>query len=153
MPSVIPRSTARIGGHPLLRLLVSFPIAYFTGALATDIVYTLTADMMWSDFSAWLLAAGVLMGGLAALVGLIDLVAVRRGRSARPTSVLVLGSLVVLAVGTLNSFIHSRDAWTAVVPEGLALSAFTVLVILLTAWFGSERAHLRVDAPPLEAAQ
>jgi uncharacterized membrane protein len=37
---------------------------------------------------------------------------------------------------TLNMFVHSRDAWTSVVPWGLALSAATVLILMFTAWMG-----------------
>jgi len=32
--------------------------------------------------------------------------------------------------------IHTRDAWTSVVPWGLALSTITVLILLFTGWMG-----------------
>src|SRR4051794_14561653 len=54
-----PRSTARIAGHPIHPKLVPFPIVCFVGALLTDIAYWRTADIMWANFSAWLLAAGL----------------------------------------------------------------------------------------------
>jgi len=50
-----PRSTARIADHPIHPMLVPIPIACFIGALVTDITYAVTAEMMWSDFSAWLI--------------------------------------------------------------------------------------------------
>ena len=40
-------------------MLVPFPIACFVGTLLTDIAYWRTAEMMWADFSAWLLTVGV----------------------------------------------------------------------------------------------
>ena len=46
------------------------------------------------------------------------------------------GNAVVLVLALFNSFIHSRDAWTSVVPTGLMLSAITVLVMLFTGWLG-----------------
>jgi uncharacterized membrane protein len=114
--------------------------------LVTDIVYALTADMIWADFSAWLLAAGMLMGVLAAIVGLVDLAANRRVRPQRRPWLLVIGSLLVLILGLFDSLIHSRDAWTSVVPTGLALSAITVIVMLITIWFGSATGYrLGVD--------
>jgi uncharacterized membrane protein len=67
-----PASTARVAMHPLHPMLVPFPIAFFTGALFTDVAYWKTAEMMWADFSAWLLFAGLVMGVLAALAGFID---------------------------------------------------------------------------------
>ena len=59
--SVNPASTARIGTHPIHPMLVPFPIAGFVGTLVTDIAYWRTAEMIWADFSAWLLFAGLIM--------------------------------------------------------------------------------------------
>jgi DNA-binding transcriptional LysR family regulator len=59
-----PRSTARIGKHPIHPILVPFPIVCFVGTLLTDLTYWRTADMMWADFSAWLVTVGVIMGWL-----------------------------------------------------------------------------------------
>jgi uncharacterized membrane protein len=61
----------------------------------------------------------------------------RHARAQRPSWALLIGSPVVLALAILNNFVHSRDAWTAVVPEGLGLSAITVVAIIITAWLGS----------------
>jgi hypothetical protein len=52
-------SKASIMGHPIHPMLVPFPIACFSGALVTDIAYWRTANMMWSNFSAWLIFAGL----------------------------------------------------------------------------------------------
>jgi uncharacterized membrane protein len=132
-----PASTARIAGHPIHPMLVPFPIVCFTGALLTDIAYARTADIMWSNFSAWLLAAGIIMGVLAALAGMIDFIGNRRVRAQKPAWPHLLGNLVVLALALWNNLIHSRDAWTSVVPTGLVLSALTVALMLVTAWLGS----------------
>lgn len=129
-------SPAGSTGLPLLHILVSFPIACFSCALVTDIVYQQTANMMWADFSAWLLATGIVFGVLAAIVALFVLLANRRVRRQRPVWPLVLGSLIVLVLALLDNLIHSRDAWTSVVPMGLALSAVTVVATLITAWLG-----------------
>jgi uncharacterized membrane protein len=43
---------------------------------------------------------------------------------------------VLLILATLNMFVHSRDAWTSVVPWGLTLSALVVLILMFTAWTG-----------------
>ncbi|MFL5333296.1 MAG: DUF2231 domain-containing protein [Geminicoccaceae bacterium] len=131
-----PASTARIAGHPIHPMLVPFPIVCFTGALLTDIAYARTADIMWSNFSAWLLVAGIVMGVLAALAGLIDFIRNRRIRAQKPAWPHLLGNLVVLALALWNNFVHSRDAWTSVMPTGLILSALTVAVMLVTAWLG-----------------
>ncbi len=135
MNSELSGSTATSGGgRPLLRLLASFPIACFTCALATDLAYVQTANMLWANFSAWLLAAGMAGGVVAAIVGLVGLLADRRRHRQRSVWPVVLGSLLVLVVAFLNNLVHSRDAWTSVMPTGLALSFITVLLMLATVW-------------------
>jgi uncharacterized membrane protein len=128
---------ARNDGHPILRILASFPIACFTCALLTDIAYVRTTNIMWTDFSAWLLAAGMAGGVVAAIVGLVSLLANRRGRAQWSVWPIVLGSLLVLIIALFNNLVHSRDAWTSVMPTGLALSVVTVLVMLATVWLAS----------------
>jgi uncharacterized membrane protein len=85
---------------------------------------------MWADFSAWLISAGVILGWLTSIVGVIvDAVGHRYyGTSARARTY-AIGTLIVLVLATLNMFVHTRDAWTSVVPWGLALSAMTVIVL------------------------
>lgn len=137
MNSDISGPLARSGGYPILRILASFPIACFTCALVTDIAYVQTTNMMWADFSAWLLAVGMAGGVVAAVAGLVSLMAGRRGRMQRSVWPIVVGSLLVLVIAFFNNLVHSRDAWTSVMPTGLALSAATVLLMLATAWLAA----------------
>ena len=138
-------------GHPLLIFFASFPIACFTGALMTDIAYVQTAEMMWADFSAWLLLVGNVGAALAALIGLIVLARRRHGVPHRRAWPAVLGALVVLALGTLDNLVHSRDAWTSVMPEGLGLSILTVLAMLVTLYLATRRRRIIVPVMPVEA--
>jgi uncharacterized membrane protein len=142
-----PEPASRTIGRPILAIVVSFPMACFCGALATDIAYALTANMMWTDFSAWLLAAGMLFGALAAIGGFVDVVVDRRMRAHPRLWPVVIGSFLVLSFGLLDNLIHSRDAWTSVMPFGLVLSAVTVVVTLVTAWLGYATASQRGSNP------
>ena len=134
-----PRFEARPARNIALRALAPFPIAFFSGALLTDIAYARTANMMWADFSAWLLAAAMATGVLAALAAVASLAIHRRAPSARPAWPALVAGLLVLVAGMFDNLVHSRDAWTSVVPTGLALSALTVILILITAWLGLAR--------------
>ena len=86
LPSIIdiPQSTARIAGHPIHPMLVPIPIVCFIGVLLTDIAYAVGADMMWADFSSWLLLVGLIGGVLAGIAGLTDLLANRLIRAQPP---------------------------------------------------------------------
>ena len=136
MAATSPPATARVTGHPLHPILVPFPIACFVGALLTDLAYWRTAEMMWADFSAWLLAAGLIMGVLAGVAGLIDFFGRRLVRDVAAAWIHGLGNVLALGLSTFNLLVHSRDGWTSVVPTGAILSAIVVLVLLVTGWFG-----------------
>lgn len=133
------RPRIAIGGVPVHAMLVPFPIACFTGAMMTDIAYAKTASMQWSNFSAWLLAFGLLMGAIAALFGMIDYF----GAKPRPAIGLyhLLGNLVILVIALFNNLVHSRDAWTSVVPTGLTLSVITVVLMVVTGFLGHRMAY------------
>jgi uncharacterized membrane protein len=138
---------------PLLRILVSFPIACFCGALTTDIVYAATADMIWADFSDWLLAAGIAIGGIAALIGAVALLVDRAARTLRSAWLVAFGSLFVLVAALFDNLVHSRDAWTSVVPAGLGLSAVTVLLTLITTWYAATRTAAAIVVAPYQGVR
>lgn len=133
---VHPRSTAAIFGHPIHPMLVPFPIVCFVGALLTDIAYACSANIMWANFSIWLITAGLVMGALAALAGLVDYLGSRAIRALPVASVHMVINLAVWVIQLLNAFVHSRDGWTSVVPTGLTLSIISVLLLLVSGWLG-----------------
>jgi uncharacterized membrane protein len=133
-----PRSTARIGRHPIHPMLVSVPITCFVGTLITDIVYWRTANMQWANFSAWLLTIGLLVSVLAALAGVIDFIGDRRIRRLGAAWIHGVGNALAVTLSAVNFFVHGRDAYTSVVPTGLTLSAIVVLILVVTAWLGGE---------------
>lgn len=131
-----PQSRARIAGHPLHPMLVPFPIACFVGTLVTDIVYARTADMQWANFSAWLLTAGLVMAVFAIIAGLIDFLSEPRIRKVHAAWIHAGGNALAIILSIVNAFVHTRDAYTSVVPAGLTLSAIVVLILLVTGWNG-----------------
>jgi uncharacterized membrane protein len=136
MAQDFPHSTARIAKHPIHPMLVPFPIVCFVGTLLTDIAYWRSADIMWANFSAWLISAGVVLGLLAAIAGLVDFLSNRLVRQQGPAWPHAIGNVIALVLAFVNMLIHTRDGWTSVVPWGLTLSAATVLVLLFTGWMG-----------------
>ena len=124
--STVPATTGLWNSiHQILR---SFPIACFCLALATDIAYWQTANLLWLHFSEWLLLAGVSFGAIALVASLVDLLV----RRVRPSWLAFLAGIVVLLLATFNNLVHTVDGWTAVVPYGLMLSALTVLAMIVT---------------------
>ena len=121
------RPAALASARTIHQVLTPFPVAYFTAALATDLAYWRTAEVMWERFSIWLIAGGLVMSALVALAALSDLAFGKQ----QPTWFRALGYTAGVLISLLNVFVHSRDGYTAVVPTGLMLSVVTVAILLL----------------------
>jgi uncharacterized membrane protein len=128
--------------YPFQSLFVPFPFVCFSMALGTDIAYWQTANLLWLNFSAWLLFGGLVFGGLALLAGFIDLFRVRT-RPMRPSLFSVVLFIGMLVLALLNSLVHAGDGWTAVVPYGLLISTIT-FVVALTTVAASSRKYARL---------
>ena len=128
--------------HPIHTLLAAFPLAFFTAAFLTDLTYVNTAEMQWANFSVWLITGGLIMGGFAALAGIVDFVRNRRAvrRAPRPWFHSVL-NIAVLGLALVNAFVHSRDAWTSVMPTGIILSGIVAVLVIVSSWTGTTVAH------------
>jgi uncharacterized membrane protein len=97
-------------------------------AFATDYIYYTTALWQWANFSAWLITAGLIVTLIAVLLLLIDFVTGRAGRLNTNSFILVSAAALLSLV---NAFVHSRDSWTSVVPQGILLSAMSAILLLI----------------------
>jgi len=97
-------------------------------AFITDWAYYATALWQWANFSAWLIATGLIVMLVAVLSLLVDFVVGRAGRL-NPASFTLVSAAALLSL--VNAFVHSRDAWTSVVPQGLLLSAASTLLLVI----------------------
>ena len=114
------------------KLIGSVAATCFLGALVTDIVYARSPDMVWVTFSVWAITIGLLVAAAATLIGLVDRVVHRHLGTLGSRWPYLLGFAIVVVLEIVNAFVHSRDAYQAVVPEGITLSAAAVVVLLLT---------------------
>ena len=120
--------------RPLHRLLLAFPIALFTFALFTDIAYLRSAEMQWSNFSAWSIALALVFGGVAGVFSIVDLVlSLRHGRS-NWRIIHVVSLALAWILGLMNAFKHSQDAWSSVGALGVILSLLCTLLVLVAGW-------------------
>jgi uncharacterized membrane protein len=126
-----------LAAGPIHTALLSFPIACFSLTVLTDLAYLQTLNLLWLHFSEWLLLAGLVFGGIDLIVLLIGWLVWR----VRPSWLAVSGGIVVMLLATINSFVHTADGWTAVMPIGLALSILTLLAMIVTAWLGYRRQY------------
>jgi len=110
--------------HPVL---VSSAAALLIGTLATDVFYCQTLLFQWNNFSIWLLTAGLILAAIAGLALLFDVASKRLPVIAWDR---FIGFTAAALISLLNAFVHSRDAYTAVVPDGFVLSAVTAVILV-----------------------
>jgi uncharacterized membrane protein len=113
--------------------LVALGAALLIAAFVTDVFYWRTLLFQWNNFSIWLLTGGLILAALAGLGLVLDVALRRIGAIAW---IRFAGFTLAALLSLLNAFIHSRDAYTAVVPEGLALSALATVILIVLGWQG-----------------
>lgn len=119
--------------HPIQAFLLAGTVTLFLAALLNDLAYWSTYHVQWTNFASWLIAGGLVFGGLALVVALFGLrhAALRRGRYL----VYCLLLLAAWVLGLINSLVHVKDAWSTM-PEGLVLSVVVVLLVGAATWLG-----------------
>ena len=127
--------------HPLHAILLAFPLSLFLAALVSDLAYSATYHIQWANFSSWLIAGALLVGGFVLLWSLIELIRSGDERSGRHI-VYFVTLLVMWILGFINALIHARDAW-GTMPEGLWLSVIVTLLALVAAWVGYSGLRVR----------
>ena len=132
-------STAAVAGHPIHPMLVVFPISFLVAVLASDLAFWGTNDPFWARASNWLLGAGVVMGALAAVAGLIEFLTISRVRALAAGWIHFLGNASAILLALANLLYRIDEGLGAgVIPFGLILSAVVVAILLVTGWFGGE---------------
>jgi uncharacterized membrane protein len=91
-------SKARVMGHPIHPILVSFPLGLLTTSVIFDVVHIIAGEARWAEISFWMIAVGVVGGLLAAVFGLIDWLGIPSGTRAKAVG-LAHGLSNVLMVG------------------------------------------------------
>jgi uncharacterized membrane protein len=97
-------------------------------AFGTDYIYYATALWQWANFSAWLITVGLIVMLVAVMLLLTDF-AIERAHRLNTGSFVVVTAAALLSL--INAFVHSRDAWTSVVPQGILLSAVSTILLLI----------------------
>ncbi|HEY9909273.1 MAG TPA: DUF2231 domain-containing protein [Thermosynechococcaceae cyanobacterium] len=131
-------STVAIAGHPLHPLLVTFPIAFLTGALGTDVGYWLTSDSFWARASFWLIGAGLVTGLVAAATGMSDFLKIDRVRQHSAGWAHMTGNVAALSLSLASFVLRWGNQTGAVLPIGLIISLLVAVLIAVTGWYGAE---------------
>lgn len=131
-------STVAIAKHPLHPLIVTFPIAFLTGAFGTDIGYWLTGDQFWARASLWLLGAGFISGLVAAFTGMMDFIKIDRVQKHSAGWIHAVGNIAAMSLTLVNWALRWNNPAGAVLPLGIILSTVVAALLGITGWYGAE---------------
>lgn len=131
-------STVAIAGHPLHPLIVTFPIAFLTGAFGTDVGYWLTQDPFWARASLWLLGSGFIAGLVAAASGMMDFVKIDRVKKHSAGWIHAVGNIAALFLTLFNWIRRWNAIEESILPFGLIISAVVAFLLAVTGWYGAE---------------
>ena len=113
---------------PLHPFFVGLGGTLLMAALFTDYIYSVNSLMQWANFSAWLITGGLVLALVAVIVLLIE-AGLRRLGPIRWFDMVLVAVAAVLSL--VNVFVHTRDAWTSVVPTGITLSLIVTILLLI----------------------
>lgn len=130
----MPPRAYRPGLHPAHAILLSFPIALFTAALASDIAYLNTAEIQWSNLSQWAITGALIFGAPVVIWSVIDSVRSPGSGLHHPPTLYFILVATMWALGLINAFKHSQDAWSSVGTLGVLLSLLCAALALAAGW-------------------
>ncbi|HEY9600160.1 MAG TPA: DUF2231 domain-containing protein [Allocoleopsis sp.] len=131
-------STVAVAGHPIHPVIVTLPIAFLVGAAATDLVYWFTSDPFWARASFWLILAGLVMGILAAITGLLDFIRIGRVRKHTAGWAHMYANVTVLVLTAINLGLRLGNPAENIVFTGLIISVIIATLLGISGWYGGE---------------
>ncbi|HVL66802.1 MAG TPA: DUF2231 domain-containing protein [Vicinamibacterales bacterium] len=142
------KSAARIGGHPIHPMLIPYPFAFLSGAVAFDAAALARNDEGYARTAQHLTNAGIVTALAAAVPGIIDYaLRVPAGKPRRTATVHMLSNVSALACFAGAAFAR-RDA-APVSRTVLALEAIGTGLLSIGGWLGGSLTyHHQVGVDP-----
>jgi uncharacterized membrane protein len=119
--------------HPVHAFLLAAAVPLFLGALLSDLAYSSSYEVQWTNFASWLIVGGLVFTGFALVWALIELLRADN----RSGGLLIYFSLLLatFVLGFVNALVHAKDVWAAM-PMGLVLSAIVAALAIVATWIG-----------------
>ena len=129
---------ARILGHPIHPMLIVFPLGLLGGSIVFDVAYLASKNGKWAEIAFWMIAVGVISGLVAAVFGVIDLLAIPPGTRAKSVGVWHgVGNVAVVILFAVGWFVR-RPAPQSPHIGAVLLSFVGVALACVTGWLGGE---------------
>jgi uncharacterized membrane protein len=132
-------SRAKALGHPVHQMLIVFPLGLLASAVVFDILGLITDADGFRVAAAYMIAAGVIGGLVAAAFGLIDWLGIPANTRARRVGMLHgLGNVLVVVLFAISWLLRAAaDGWDPNA-AALVLGFIGVAIAGVTGWLGGE---------------
>jgi uncharacterized membrane protein len=130
-----PRSTAKIGDHPIHPMLIPFPIVCFILTFLCDLMYK-GGQLGVAEATNWLLGIGLVMAALAAVAGLTDFFGDKRIQGADAIKHM-LANVTAVVIEVVNLFMRLKNP-DFIASTGVYISGVVVLILLYSGWKGGD---------------
>ena len=134
-------SKARIAGHPIHPMIVSFPIAFYTATVAMLLAYIGTLEAFWYRVAMVANIAGIVTAIVAVVPGAIDLYSLPRGSRARAvgmrhagfnllaTGLFAVTALLLYRGWTDRMMLDGEYVFDATIPLAMSVVAWVSMVV------------------------
>ncbi|MDQ3871531.1 MAG: DUF2231 domain-containing protein [Chloroflexota bacterium] len=131
-------SRYKLLGHPIHPMLIPYPLALLSTAAVFDVIGLLTRDGMWHTVAFWMIAAGLIVGLVAALFGLLDFLNIPGQTRAKSVALTHgIGNVVVVVLFAASWWLRTGN-----VPDPgllpIVLGLLGAGLVGVTAWLGGE---------------
>jgi uncharacterized membrane protein len=131
-------------GHPFHPVLVTVPIGAWVASLVFDIVALANSEEeeVFAEGAYWLIGIGVVGAVLAAVFGLLDLLAIPRGTKVFRTGLTHMTiNLTVVALFVIDFVVRAGQGYEETSVAGFVLSLVALSLLGVSGWLGGKLAY------------
>ena len=132
---------ASIRNHPIHPMLVTIPIGLWIFSLACDLIGLRSVHPdLWFVVALYTMIGGILGALAAAIVGLIDLLSLRKPNLRKIALIHMTLNLVIVVLYVVNVWLRISNPTQTTGP--LTLSVVAIAMLLVSGWLGGELVHV-----------
>ncbi|HEX5741607.1 MAG TPA: DUF2231 domain-containing protein [Pilimelia sp.] len=132
-------SRAKVLGHPVHPMLITFPLGLFATAVVFDLIDVFGGPEGLGQAAYWNILVGLIVGVAAGVAGLVDYTAIPSGTRAKRVGLLhgAVNLLVLVLFAAAWALRAAADGYGATTPA-LALQLIAAVAAGGSAWLGGE---------------
>lgn len=137
-------SPASIAKHPIHPMLVALPIGLWIFSLVSDVIYLMQWEgATWNRVALYTMAGGVVGAVISTIPGLVDLLALSRGKVKTIGIWHMSINLTIVGLYLINLWLRTSSS-TMTLP--VALSVICIGLLGVSGWLGGEMVYVHGTA-------